>query len=299
MTNAQPTILALGEILWDLLPVGEKQLGGAPTNFAYHAHALGAHARIVSAVGADALGAEILARLDGLGTDRSLVAVDAEHPTGTVTVTLDRHGSPRYVIHEGVAWDFTPATAELMVAAASVDAFCFGTLGQRSPVSRQTIRQALACARPGALRVCDINFRQSLFERACVETSLTLCNVVKLNDEELPVLAAMLELPSPTADEPATLHALRERFNLRLVALTRGAKGSTLLSATERSDGMAETVSVVDTIGAGDAFTAAMTVGLLRGWDLPRLHRHASRLAAYVCSQAGGTPTVPREILAG
>ena len=297
MITSRPLILALGEILWDLLPDGTKQLGGAPANFAYHAHGLGAHAQIVSAVGNDALGSELLSRLELLHVDRTLLTVDQKHPTGTVSVALGAQGQPEYIIHSGVAWDFIPLTSQLVAAAARADALCFGTLGQRSDVSRKTLRRAIAGGRPDALRICDINFRQAFFDRDGVDESLRICNVLKLNEDELPILARLLDLGGP-ADEIGLLRSLITRYNLRLVAFTRGQRGSTLLTSSTLSECPAESVTVADTIGAGDAFTAAMVVGLLKGLDIELLHRQASRLAAYVCTQPGGTPRLPPEVLA-
>ncbi|HEY8668340.1 MAG TPA: PfkB family carbohydrate kinase [Tepidisphaeraceae bacterium] len=159
----RPIVIGLGEILWDMLP-GGKQLGGAPANFAYHAHALGAQGCVVSAVGTDAPGDEILERLQGLGLDPAYIARDAIHPTGTVEVTLDGRGVPRYIIREGVAWDFVPATAEAIALAGRTDAICFGSLAQRAEVSRATVHAMLRSARRGCLRVFDINCRQHYFD---------------------------------------------------------------------------------------------------------------------------------------
>ena len=283
-------ILALGEILWDLLPAG-KQLGGAPANFAYHAAQLGADARIVSAIGDDANGREILAQLSGKGLDTSLVAIDPAHPTGLVTVTVDLAGQPTYAIHEDVAWDFIPTTSPLLDLAAQADCVCFGTLAQRSPVSRATIRDVVAAVPDDALRILDINFRQHYYDREIVEESLAAANVLKINDDEFPRLLKLL-------GDPAVLFG---RFpNIQVHALTRGSAGALL----QRRDGTSAdhpghpVGRVVDTIGAGDAFTAALAVGLLRGLPLAKLNDHANRLAAYVCTRPGATPPIPPELLA-
>lgn len=273
-------------MLWDLLP-GGKELGGAPANFAYHAQMLGAKAAVVSCVGTDALGEEIVARLDRVKLDRSLVAVDPVHPTGAVSVTLDQHGVPNYVIHTDVAWDFIPWSSELGSAAARADAVCFGSLCQRSPVSRETVRRSLRATPADSLRVFDINLRQAFFDRDVVHESLELSNVLKLNDGELPTVAKLLGLSGDPLD---TLQQLVLRYSLKLVALTRGSSGSVLCMEGRCSEHPGCSVDVVDTVGAGDAFTAAVVMGMLQGRDLDAINDSANRLGAYVCSQKGAMP---------
>ncbi|MBI5684483.1 MAG: carbohydrate kinase [Verrucomicrobia bacterium] len=306
----KPKVLAVGEILWDLLPSG-KQLGGAPANFAYHARALGAEARVCSRVGNDPLGREILGRLRSLGLPTDGVGVDATAPTGTVSVELAADGQPRFTIHENVAWDRLVADEASLAFAARADAVCFGSLAQRSEPSRGSIRKLVAATPATALRVFDINLRQQFFSREVVEESLRLANVLKLNDTELPVLAAMFGLTGGVREQ---LAALAERFGLRAVALTRGAHGSLLCVAAslrdaDQDDGWGRSrsdrttfswsehaglsVKVVDSVGAGDAFTAAMALGLLAGRPLDEINRHANEVAAYVCSQPGATPVLP------
>ncbi|MEI8194838.1 MAG: carbohydrate kinase [Phycisphaerae bacterium] len=302
-TNPIPTrILGVGELLWDLLPTPPgKQLGGAVANFCYFARTLGgtaAKVTLASAVGRDILGRELLARLAQLRLNPDNIQQDDRHPTGTVTVKVDAHGQPTYTIHHPVAWDFIKCTPALLTLAGQADALCFGTLAQRSDFSRQTIRKLLQATRPDAIRVFDINLRQSFHTPEIIKESLELANVLKLNDEELPLLARALELPAPAAGDAAAETAffkqLSQRHNLKLIALTRGNRGSTLWSytgpAVETSTIPAETVAVVDSVGAGDAFTAALVVGLLAARPLAVIHRQASRLAAYVCTQAGATP---------
>lgn len=291
--NEQPTIIGLGEVLWDLLPEG-KQFGGAPANFAYHAKAMGADAHVVSAVGDDELGREILGRLDGLGVHRRLVAVDAEHPTGTVSVELDAHGKPDFTIHTGVAWDFIPDMPGLEELAARADAVCFGSLAQRSEVSRATIRRFLDATGNGCLRVFDINLRQHYFNAEVVAESLGHADVLKLNDDELPVVAELLSLPS---DEGPFLDAVLPQHGFRLVALTKGAAGSVLRSRDGTFTVPGTRVKVADTVGAGDAFTAAVVMGLLAGRDLDAVNRHANDVAAYVCTQSGATPDLPEDLV--
>jgi len=274
-------VIGVGEILWDLLPSG-KQLGGAPTNFAYHAHALGAEALIVSRVGSDPLGREILDRLRVLGLPTNGIGVDDTAPTGTVTVEVQPDGQPRFTIHENVAWDRIEA-----VENAQADAICFGTLAQRCPASRNAIRRNISGTRASALRVFDINLRQQFYSRDIIESSLGLANALKLNDAELPVLAAMFGLDGGAR---AQLAALARRFDLRAVALTRGAAGSLLLANGVWSEHAGIRVKVVDSVGAGDAFTAAWTLGLLAGQPLDTINQRANEVAAFVCTQSGATP---------
>ena len=285
-------VVGIGELLWDLLPTG-AQIGGAPANFSYHARALGAEARTISRVGDDTLGHELLAQLTALGVSTECVQLDASMPTGTVAVELDADGQPCYDIRANVAWDHMQADAASMHAAASADALCFGTLAQRDPVSRVAIRKLVGTSPSDALRVLDVNLRQDYFSRVLIEESLQLATVLKVNDVELPKLAMMFDL---RGDVRAQLEQIAERWQLNAVALTRGDKGSVLLTAHEYSEHPGVHVDVRDTIGAGDAFTAAMTIGLLSGWALDDVNVHANQVAAYVASCSGGTPPLPDAI---
>jgi fructokinase len=292
--NVPRVVVGVGEVLWDLLPAG-KQLGGAPANFAYHAAALGARGVVVSRVGDDALGREVLERLQHLGLDTAHVTTDPRHPTGAVEVRLDAQGVAEYVIHERVAWDYIPVTPSLLDLAARADAVCYGTLAQRSTESRQTIRHFLAATRPDrCLKVFDINLRQQYYNAALVRDLLPLSHILKLNDEEVPVVARLLRVAGAGTDVLRQL--LRDHPNLRLVALTRGGRGSVLVTKHgEEHDHGGFSADVVDTVGAGDAFTAALVTGLLQP-NRPRLaeiNAFANRVAAFVCSQPGATPRMP------
>jgi len=282
------SIVGLGEVLWDMLPAG-PQLGGAPANFTCHARALGADATLISRVGTDELGREIITRLNALGVSTNGIVVDAQRPTGTVGVELDA-GQPRYIIHENVAWDFIEATPAALAAVCSADAVCFGTLAQRSETSRFAIRSLVSSAASDALRVCDINLRQHFYSQELIADSLALANVLKLNDAELPVLAALFGLSGDTRTQ---LAALARKFALRLVVLTRGAQGSVLFDGTNWSEHPGIDVLVKDTIGAGDSFTAATVLGYLSGWKLDRINAFANEVAAFVCSHPGATPSLP------
>jgi fructokinase len=272
-----------------MLP-GGKQLGGAPANFAYHAQALGAQGVVVSCIGEDELGREIITRLDELSLDRSYLAVDKAHPTGTVTVELDESGKPDYTIHENVAWDFIPSDPRLAGLAGRTDAVCFGSLCQRSDVSHRAVRDFLEATRPECIRVFDINLRQSYFNKGIIQTMLELSNILKLNDEELPVVAELLGLTGSVSD---VLLQLTQKYALRMVVLTRGANGSCLYTPGQMCSHRGFATQIADTVGAGDSFAAAITLGLLYGRTLDVINEFANRLASFVCSQSGATPRLP------
>ena len=286
-----PVVVGLGEILWDVFPEG-KQLGGAPLNFSHHCAQLGAEAYPVSAVGADADGEEIRQILAAKNLPDLHVQTDPAHPTGRVNVTL-KDGKPTYEILRDVAWDYIRFDENLRNLAARADAACFGSLAQRNSASREAIHAFLDAMRPDSLRIFDINLRQDFYSREIIESSLRRANILKLSDEELPVLAAMFDLPG---DASAQLRRLRELFDLRLVAYTRGGSGSLLLTATESSDHLGLPTEVLDTVGAGDSFTATLCTGLLQNLPLAEINIRANRVAAFVCSQVGATPTLPRHI---
>ena len=269
-------------------------MGGAPVNFAYHAAALGAETHAVSAVGDDPLGGEILQRMDAVGLPRQGVAVDGQHPTGTVTVELDPAGKPTYCIHEGVAWDFIPLRPATLSLMQHADAICFGSLAQRGAVSRATVRSLLDAVPERCLRVFDINLRQHYFNADILAAGLRSANVLKLNDEELPVVAELLSLPG---GECEVLCGLLNRYDLRLIALTKGARGSRLIGRQQRSHHPGVPTTVVDSVGAGDAFTAAVVMGLLDDLGLDTINERANRLASYVCSQPGAMPPMPEEVV--
>ncbi len=287
-------VVGIGEVLWDLLP-GGRQPGGAPANFAYHAGALGAEAWVVSRVGRDEPGRELLRRLGRLGLRTDAVEEDPAAPTGTVTVEVTADGQPHFTIHEDVAWDRLAGEAAGRRAVAAADAVCFGTLAQRGEVSRRSIRALLRAAPAGALRIFDVNLRQGYYSREVVEESLALASVLKVNETELARLAEMFGLPD---DDRGRVAELARRFRLRAVAYTRGEGGSLLHAEGRWSERPGEAVTLADTVGAGDSFTAALALGLLAGWPLDDVHRRAGAVAAYVCSQPGGTPELPEPVRA-
>jgi fructokinase len=288
-------VIGVGEVLWDLLLTG-PQLGGAPANFAYHAHALGAQAQVITRVGKDDYGHEIIRRFHAMGLPETTVQIDETVPTGTAKVALSGDGLAHFTIQENVAWDYIALTREALATASEAHAICFGSLAQRSEASRNAIQRLVAETPTDALRVFDINLRQQFYSRRVVEESLQLANVLKFNDDELPILAEMFSLNGSTEHQ---IECLAHTFSLRLVALTRGANGSLLYQKNDDevrwSDCPSRPVKVVDTVGAGDSFTAAMVLGLLRKMDLDEINSIANEVARYVCSQPGATPTMPVE----
>jgi len=290
--NKKPKVLGIGEILWDLLPAGAR-IGGAPTNFSCHAAALGADAAVISRVGADASGESLLACLGEFGVATDGVSEDPGHPTGTVEVSLGADGQPEYTICRDVAWDHLKVTPGLLGMAAAADAVCFGTLGQRSAASRLAILQLVAGTRADAVRVFDVNLRQDYFTADVIHESLQLANVLKLSDSELPVLAELLDLEGSVREQ---LQTLVVRHELAWIVYTRGAEGSILCSASEWQVHPGVTTTVRDTIGAGDSFTAAVTMGLLSGWPADKISELANEVAAHVCSCAGAVPVLPTHL---
>jgi fructokinase len=282
-------VLGIGEVLWDLLPSG-MQLGGAPANFAYHASSLRARGGLISRVGKDALGFEVLERLRSLGLSTVNIQIDPSAPTGTVSVELSAGGQPRFTIHEDVAWDRLALENGALAAVGTADAICFGTLAQRREPARGTIQSLLAAVRPGALRILDVNLRQNYFSREIIETSLRAANVVKFNDAELPVLAELLGLRGSVRRQ---IEQLAQEHYQRLVCLTRGARGSLLYSAGQWAEDPGQPVAVKDTVGAGDAFAAALALGALAGRPLDAINRRANQVAQYVCTVEGAMPPMP------
>ncbi len=289
----KPILVGLGEVLWDLFPTS-KQLGGAPANFAFRAHSLGADGVVASCIGDDDFGRELEEQLSALGLSREYLFKDPMHQTGTVCVDVDESGRPTYKIFERVAWDFIPSHPRLMSLAARADAVCFGSLAQRAPVSRSTIGAFLEHVRPECLRLFDVNLRPPFYTRDIIDASLSLANVVKVNDEELQVVAGLLSI---AGDESTILEELAHRYPLRLIALTKGSQGSVLFAPGEKTSlhpGFA--VGVVDSVGAGDSFAASLVLGVLKGYDLGRINECANRIASYVCTQEGATAALPESL---
>ena len=285
-------IVGIGEVLWDLLPDG-PQLGGAPANFAYHAQVLGANASVITRVGNDLSGGKVRHRFREMRLSVAGIQQDDAAPTGTVSVSLTSGGIPAYVIHENVAWDYITASRDALDCVRAANVVCFGSLAQRHVVSRQSIQRLLSSASATAWRVFDVNLRQKFYDQEVIEQSLKLSNVLKLNDHELPVIAGMFSIDGDIRQQ---IQSLASRFALQVVALTCGATGSLLYRDGHWSQGAATVVNVRDTVGAGDAFTAALCLGLLRGLELEEINSAANRIAAYVCGCAGAMPELPEEL---
>ena len=296
-------VIGLGEALFDCLPTGRK-LGGAPANFAFHASQFGLNSCAVSAIGNDELGREIIDTLTCVGLRYQLPRV--AYPTGTVQVTLSGEGIPQYDICQGVAWDNIPYTEEIAALAPDTVAVCFGSLAQRNGVSRATIQAFLDAMPADSLRVFDINLRQNWYSKEVIEQSLQRCNVLKINDEELDVVAPMLLDVATTegkliaedeAKATAVCHQLIERYGLKMLILTCGATCSYVFSPSDMSKQLTPKVQVADTVGAGDSFTAAFVAQILLGKSMQEAHEMAVRVSAFVCTQAGAMPILPKEII--
>lgn len=280
--------IGLGELLWDMFP-GGKQLGGAPANFAYMTSLLGDEGIVASRVGSDALGRSAGRRLERLGLRSAHLQIDRAYPTGTVNVAVDPTGQPTFEIAESVAWDFFDWTPEWRSLAERADAVCFGSLAQRCPQSRATIRAFLDALGLGATRIFDVNLRQSFYNAEILSESAKLAQIMKVNNDELPIVAKLLAIPF-IYDEMRAAHWLRDTFALKLVCITRGAKGSLVVSKDETSEHPGLRVHVADTVGAGDAFTAALVYHYLRGASVTTLNEAANRMGAWVASEVGATP---------
>ncbi|MEI6234227.1 MAG: carbohydrate kinase [Planctomycetota bacterium] len=293
MTSERKRIISCGEVLWDLFPDGPK-FGGAPANFACHAAILGGQVSMLSAVGDDARGSEAIEILRSFGLDTSLIQIIADAPTGSVSVDIDAAGKPTFTIHAGSAWDRIERSPALETRIADIDAIYFGTLGQRGERSKQTIRRALRHARNrGILRVLDVNLRKPFYDAAMIRESIALASVLKLSDDELPEVAAACGIVLEARPE-ATLRAMRGRCELEFVVMTRGPKGALLVSESDVVDQSGIPTVVVDTVGAGDAFTSALVLGLLRGDTRGNILKNACVTASAVCSHAGAVPRTSR-----
>lgn len=313
--DRSPLVVGLGELIWDLLPAG-KQLGGAPTNFAYISRLLGNETTVASRVGNDDLGDEALEKLQRMGISTSHIQIDRQHPTGTVRVRVDEHGEALFEVNEGSAWDYLELTSGWEELASTADVTCFGTLGQRNAQARQTILNFLKLTREDALRVFDVNLRHSFFTPEMLRESLELATIVKLSNEELSTVDGMLGL-NQSGDKAGALRENKEEafdslsenaqealagkliatFDLELVAITRGANGSLLVTNSEALTHPGFQVQVKDTIGAGDAFTAALAHHYLRRAPLKVISEAANRMGAWITTQSGATPEVSTAVI--
>ena len=282
--------------MWDMLPEGKK-IGGAPANFAYHVSQFGLDSRVVSAVGEDELGEEILSNFREKKLNCMIETVP--YPTGTVQVELDVNGVPCYDIREGVAWDNIPFTPALEGLARQTRAVCFGSLAQRSVVSRDTIGRFLD-AMPdgeGQYKIFDINLRQGFYTKEILCESMRKCNILKINDEELVTVSRMFGYPGIDLQDKCWI--LLAKYNLKMLILTCGVNGSYVFTPGEISFVETPKVEVADTVGAGDSFTAAFVASILKGLPIPEAHKLAVETSAFVCTQNGAMPVLPARLTGG
>lgn len=284
-------VVGLGEALWDVLPDGKK-LGGAPANFAYHASQFGFDAVAVSALGNDQLGDETIEALES--KQLKYIMPRVPYPTGSVQVTLDDQGVPSYEIKEGVTWDNIPFNEEIEEVARSCRAVCFGSLAQRSMTSRTSIRRFIETTPTNCMRIFDINLRQHFYTKEVIEDSLNLCNVLKINDEELVIVERLFGYPGLDMSEKC-LHILN-KYNLDTLVLTCGTNGSYVFRQGETSFLPTPKVEVNDTVGAGDSFTGAFCAATLRGLPTIEAHKLAVEVSAFVCTQNGAMPLIPMSL---
>lgn len=278
-------VVGIGEILWDMLPQG-KVLGGAPANFAYHASELGAKGYVISAIGKDILGEEIVSQLSAFNIELRLGKVDL--PTGTVIVQLSEKGIPQYEIIKNVAWDYITLNQPDIILAEETHAVCFGTLAQRNEVSRKSITEFIQKVPDSALKIFDINLRQSFYNIDLIEESIKLANILKINDEELVTVSKLFGW---SGNDEAICRKLMETFHLNVIALTCGTNGSYLFAGNEKSFMGTPIIEVKDTIGAGDSFTAGLAMGLLNKKTLAECHRLSVDISAFVCTHYGAMPS--------
>lgn len=290
MKMSDGVVVGMGEALWDVLPEGKK-IGGAPANFAYHVKQFGLPSCVVSAVGADPLGDEILENFNAKRLDTLIETVP--YPTGTVQVEIDQAGIPQYDIKENVAWDNIPYTARLESLAEKTKAVCFGSLAQRNVVSRQTINRFLDAMpqNDDTLVVFDVNLRQGFYNKGILCNSMKRCNILKINDEELVTVSRMFGYPGIDLQDKCWI--LLGKYNLKMLILTCGINGSYVFTPGNVSFQPTPKVEVADTVGAGDSFTATFIASVLKGMPVEEAHRRAVEVSAYVCTQQGAMPLLP------
>ncbi len=285
-------IVGLGEVLWDVLPEGKK-LGGVPANFAFHAGQFGMDSLAISAVGNDALGDETLAELTKKNLNHVIPRVD--YPTGTVQVELDADGVPTYDIKTNVAWDNVPFTKEIEAIAKDCRCVCFGSLAQRSEVTRSTIHKFIKAMPKGSLKIFDINLRQNFYDKDILQSSIKACNILKINDEELVQLGRLYGYPGLDISNKCWL--LLGKYNLDMLVLTCGVNGSYVFTPGCMSFQETPKVEVTDTVGAGDSFTGTFASAILNGMSVPEAHKLAVEVSAYVCTQQGAMPRLPHKFI--
>lgn len=288
-------VVGMGEALWDVLPEGKK-IGGAPANFAYHVSQFGLPSCVVSAIGDDALGKEIIENFTSKGLDQLIAEVP--YPTGTVQVEIDQTGIPLYDIKENVAWDNIPYTEHLDALAKRTKAVCFGSLAQRNVVSRETINHFLDTMPKDddSLIVFDVNLRQGFYNKEILCKSMQNCNILKIHDEELITVSRMFGYPGIDLQDKCWI--LLGKYNLKMLILTCGINGSYVFTPGNVSFQPTPKVEVADTVGAGDSFTAAFIASILKGKSVTEAHTIAVKTSAFVCTQKGAMPILPPEYTA-
>ena len=288
-------VVGMGEALWDVLPEGKK-IGGAPANFAYHVSQFGLPSCVVSAIGDDALGKEIIENFTSKGLDQLIAEVP--YPTGTVQVEIDQTGIPLYDIKENVAWDNIPYTEHLDALAKRTKAVCFGSLDQRNVISRETINHFLDTMPKDddSLIVFDVNLRQGFYNKEILCKSMQNCNILKINDEELITVSRMFGYPGIDLQDKCWI--LLGKYNLKMLILTCGINGSYVFTPGNVSFQPTPKVEVADTVGAGDSFTAAFIASILKGKSVTEAHSIAVKTSAFVCTQKGAMPVLPPEYTA-
>jgi len=287
-------VVGLGEVLWDHLP-GRTCLGGAPANFAYITTLMGDRGIVASRVGEDSLGVEALQRMEEIGLDIDHVQTDRQLPTGTVKVEVDGNGLARFEIADPVAWDALQWTPEWQDLAGKADAVCFGSLAQRSDKSRATIRHFLNATPARTVKIFDVNLRQSYYSQEVLAESMRLADIVKLNDEELPKIMSLNK--APHKGDLSSAQWLIRTYDLELVCITRGGRGSLLARRQDSSEHPGFRVHVADTVGSGDAFTAGLVHEYLHGASLGLMNEVANLVGAWVASEVGAMPAPKRGAL--
>jgi len=283
-------VVGLGEALWDVLPEGKK-LGGAPANFAFHAGQFGLNSVAVSALGEDALAEETIKQLEEKDLKYEMPRVP--YPTGTVQVELDTDGVPTYDIKENVAWDNIPFTKSIENIARNARAVCFGSLAQRNVVSRETIHKFLDVTPADCIKIFDINLRQQFYAKEVIQESLKRCNMLKINDEELVIIGRMFGYPGLDIENKCFL--ILGKYNLDILVLTCGVNGSYVFTPGKVSYQPTPKVEVADTVGAGDSFTGSFCAAILSGKSVEEAHKLAVNVSAFVCTQNGAMPVLPKE----
>lgn len=279
-------ITAIGEILYDVYP-DKKRLGGAPFNFIYHIWKIFGKANFVSSVGNDENGKEILTHLNSIGFDTEYIAVDTKHPTGTVKVVIKEDKTPLFTISPECSYDFFTLNEKTKnLIDKETDLIYFGTLSQRSGISRSTIGSVLH--NKSKRYFCDLNLRQDFYTKELIKESLWTSNVLKINLEELEKLKSFFGLSTTTQ---MAIHQLILEFNIDMLCVTLGSGGAILSTKRETSNFKMSNISPIDTLGAGDAYAAILCLGYLNNLPVEKINRLANEFAAQICMVTGALPT--------